>query len=134
MTLSRRRRHSLFTGRSRLAFRTLLPLRTLLLLRAFLAFRAILARRTTLPRVMPLARARRGVGFGRRRGLARPFDRLSDELLDRRHRLAVDRRHDGQRGAETPGAAGAADAMHVIVGVMRHVEIEDMAHGRNIET
>ena len=31
------------------------------------------------------------------------------------------------------GAAGAADAVDVVVGVMRHVEIEDVAHFRNVE-
>ena len=31
------------------------------------------------------------------------------------------------------GAAGAADAVDVIVGMMRHVEIEDVADGGNIE-
>ena len=34
---------------------------------------------------------------------------------------------------ERPGAAGAADAVHVIVRMMRHVEIEHVAHGRDVE-
>ena len=32
-----------------------------------------------------------------------------------------------------PGPAGAADAMDVVIGVVRHVEIEDVAHLRNVE-
>ena len=32
-----------------------------------------------------------------------------------------------------PGAAGAADAMHVVVGMVGHIEIEDVADVRNIE-
>ena len=87
------------------------------------------------------ARARRGVG----RVLARPASvrtrggspahamRLADQLLDRGDRLAVGRRHDGDRGAGLAGAAGAADAVDVVVGVMRHVEIEDVADVRNVE-
>ena len=76
-------------------------------------------------------------GSSRRRGsvagAAHPGDGLADQLLDRVDRLAVDGRDDGDGGAAQAGAAGAADAVDVIVGVMRHVEIEDVAHRRDVE-
>src|SRR5579862_3344341 len=65
---------------------------------------------------------------------SRPRDRLADEFFDRRNRLVVDRRHQRDRRAAQTGAAGAADAMDIIVGVMGDVEIEDVAHSRDIET
>ena len=37
-------------------------------------------------------------------------------------------------GAGTAGAPGAADTVHVVVGMMRNIEIEDVADGGNIET
>src|SRR3954454_1375815 len=58
---------------------------------------------------------------------------LADQLFDRCHRLEVQRGHDGDRGAGASGASGAADAMDIVVGVMRNVEIEDMACGRDVE-
>ena len=73
------------------------------------------------------------MGLGRRR-LAHPGDGLADQAFDGGHGLAVDRRHDGDGGAAQAGAAGAADAVDVIVGVMRHVEIEDVADRGDIET
>src|SRR5262249_60765566 len=72
-------------------------------------------------------------GLGRARCLALPGDGLSDQLLDRGDALAVGGRNDGDCGAAPPGAAGAADAMHVIDGMMRHIEVEDVADGGNIE-
>ena len=45
-------------------------------------------------------------------------DRLPDQLLDRGDCLGVvSTRHDGDRGAAAAGAAGAADPMHVVVGM-----------------
>ena len=58
---------------------------------------------------------------------------LSDQLLDRDHGFLVERRDDRDRGAGASGAAGAADAVDIVVGVMRHVEIEDVAGGGNVE-
>src|SRR5262249_33873073 len=51
---------------------------------------------------------------------------LSDQLLDRGDRFLIERGDDGNRGAGAAGPPGAADAMDIIIGVMRHVEIEDM--------
>src|SRR5439155_963384 len=60
-------------------------------------------------------------------------DLLADQLLDRGDRLVVVRRHDGDGGAGFSRAAGAADAVDIIVGVMRHVEIEYVADVRDVE-
>src|SRR3954463_11933964 len=61
----------------------------------------------------------------------RPADGLAGQLLDRSDSLAVGRRHDRDRSAGTSRAAGAADAMHIIVGVVRDVEVEDVADSRD---
>ncbi len=58
---------------------------------------------------------------------------LPDQPFDRGDRFVVERGDDRNRGAGAAGAAGTADAMHVIVGMMRHVEIEDVADGGNVE-
>ena len=50
-----------------------------------------------------------------------------------RERLVVGRGHERDRGAGAAGAAGAADAVDVIFGMMRHVEIEDVADFGNVE-
>src|SRR5664279_3331508 len=71
--------------------------------------------------------------LGRRR-LAHPGNRGADQPLDRGHGFAVGRRYDGDGGAGEAGAAGAADAVDVVVGMMRHVEIEDVADGGDIES
>src|SRR6185436_2174900 len=72
------------------------------------------------------------LGCGRR--LAHPGNALADQLLDRGHRLAVGTCDDGDRDAAAAGATGAADAMHVVVGVEWHIEIEDVAHVGDVET
>src|SRR5215471_6443759 len=70
---------------------------------------------------------------GRVRLFAHPRNGLPDQLLDRRDAPAVGGGNDGDGGAAASGAPGAADAMHVIVGVMRDVEVEDVADGGNVE-
>src|SRR5262252_1639356 len=70
---------------------------------------------------------------GRVRLFAHPWDGLSNQLLDRRDASAVGGRNDGDGGAAPSGASGAADAMHVVVGVMRDVEVEDVADRGNVE-
>ena len=58
---------------------------------------------------------------------------LADQLFDRRERFVVERRDHGDCGAGAAGTAGTADAMYVVIGMMRHVEIEDVADGGNIK-
>src|SRR5436309_397146 len=58
---------------------------------------------------------------------------LADQLLDRGHRLGIERGDDGDRSPGAAGAAGAADAVNVVVGMMRHIEIEDVTDHGNIE-
>ncbi len=64
---------------------------------------------------------------------AAPGNFLADQLFDRGQRLGIRRRHQRDGGTRAPGAAGAADAMHVILGMVRHVEIENVAHLGNVE-
>ena len=62
-----------------------------------------------------------------------PADRMTDQFLDFGDMLAVGSRDDRNCSSLFAGAAGAADAMHVILGMDRHVEIEDMADIGNVE-
>src|SRR5262249_3928792 len=70
---------------------------------------------------------------GRVRLFAHPGDGLPDQLLDRRDASGVGGRDDGDGGAAASRAPAAADAMHVVVGMMRDVEVEDVADGGNVE-
>ena len=81
-------------------------------------------------RTIPVStmRGRRGCRF------AHPGDRLSGQLLDRRNRFAVLGRHDADGSARASCARRTADTVHVIVGMVWHVEIEDMADVGNVET
>src|SRR5262245_60588341 len=85
---------------------------------ALFALAALLAA-TTLRRFLVRGGARRLLG---------PRDRLANRLLDRGDGFRIRRLHDRHRGAAASGAAGAADAMHIIVRMMRDVEIEHVAH------
>ncbi len=87
--------------------------------------------------VARLARRLSGFAFDRlgdRYGGFDLGDRLADQFFDRQHGLLVGRAHQRDRGAGAAGAAGTADAVHVVVGMMRDVEIIDVADGGNIET
>src|SRR6516164_401368 len=64
---------------------------------------------------------------------AHPGDGLADQLLDHRDASAVGGRNDGDGGAAPSGTPGAADAMHIVVGVVRDVEVEDVADRGNVE-
>src|SRR5262245_65201649 len=97
---------------------------------AAMAGALIAAMATTVPGALMPCRRLRFVGAGR---LAHPGDGLSDQLLDCGHRLRIDRAHDGDGGAALAGAPGAADPVHIVVGVVRHVEIEYVADVRDIE-
>src|SRR5262249_9626798 len=66
-------------------------------------------------------------------GAADPGYRLTDEFFYRNHGLLIARRYDGNGCAASARATGTADAMDVIVGVVRDIEIEDVADIGNIE-
>jgi len=61
-------------------------------------------------------------------------DRTADQLFDRLDELVVAWRRQHESVTQSPGATGAADAMHVIVGMKRHVEIENVRNRGDIET
>src|SRR5713226_4127577 len=79
------------------------------------------------PRCRAFAGLNPGATFGVRNG-------LTDQLFNGDDGFLIERSNDGDRGAGAPRTAGAADAMDVVVGVMRHVEVEDVTGGGNIET
>src|SRR6185312_5407333 len=77
-----------------------------------------------------------GGGFLRRFGHFRralgPRNAAADQPLDGGDSLVViARRDDGDGDAALAGAAGTADAMDVIIGMVRYVEIEDVADVRD---
>src|SRR5262245_31296423 len=57
----------------------------------------------------------------------------ADQLDDGLNEFAVIRCRQSEGAALAPGAAGAADAVDIILGMDRHVEIEHMAHADDIE-
>src|SRR5262249_25560500 len=63
----------------------------------------------------------------------RPGHGLADELFYRGDGLVVGGGGDRYRCAAAAGPARAADAMNIIIGMMRHVEIEDVAHIGDVE-
>src|SRR5713101_3022624 len=65
--------------------------------------------------------------------IAGPWYGLADEFFYRNHRFLIAGRHDGNRCAASSRATRTADAMYVIVGVVRDIEIEDMTDIGNIE-
>ena len=60
-------------------------------------------------------------------------DGRADQLFDRGDALAILGRGQSEGAALSAGAAGAADAVHVILGMVRHVEAEDVRHALDIE-
>src|SRR5215468_5468004 len=61
-------------------------------------------------------------------------DFLADQAGDGLDILAVMRRGQREGASLAPGAAGAADAMDVVVGMHGHVEIEDMRETDDVQT
>src|SRR5438094_301886 len=62
-----------------------------------------------------------------------PWDVLANQPFDRGHRLVIGWGDDGDRCPSETGAAGAADPVNVVIGMMRHVEIDDVAYGGDVE-
>src|SRR5689334_11863242 len=60
-------------------------------------------------------------------------DGASDQSLDRGNVLAVLGRGEHEGAALPPGPAGAADPVHIIFGVVRHIEAEDVRQALDIE-
>ena len=128
--------------------------RLALFLRLGFALRRLFAGRFSLGGglggLVALATATRTAARGFRRGLVlfrafrrsrritewvlEPRNLFFDQLLDRLEILGIAGRANHQRLARAAGAAGAADAVDIVLGVARHIEVEHMAHRRNIET
>jgi len=70
--------------------------------------------------------------FGRGR-FVHPWDRLTDQAFDSANGLVVDRRDNRDGGTASAGSARTTDAMNIVIRVMRDVEIEDVAHFRDVE-
>src|SRR5262245_5513389 len=62
-----------------------------------------------------------------------PRNVAADQLDDGYDELAVIGRAQGEGATLAAGAAGAADAMDIVLGVYRHIEIEHMAHADDVE-
>ena len=56
------------------------------------------------------------------------FDLFSNKSLDRLHMLGIFHDHERESIADGFGAACPADAMDVILRVVRYIEIDDVAH------
>src|SRR5690606_20927883 len=69
----------------------------------------------------------------RRVGTLPGRDGQSGELFDIGDRLAIFWRDERERAAGGARAAGAADAVDVIIGVPRRVEVEHVAHAFDVE-
>src|SRR6478735_6041828 len=72
-----------------------------------------------------LAQAQRIHGLGR--GQVHLFHRLAGGLFDGTQQVLLPRRHEQDRFTGTAGTARAADAVHVGLGVMRDVVVDDVA-------
>src|SRR5690606_19622283 len=68
------------------------------------------------------------------RRIADPDRCFVRDLLDLLDELQLFLRHERRRKAFPARAARSADAVHVIISRPRHVEVEDVAYLRNIET
>jgi hypothetical protein len=58
---------------------------------------------------------------------------LIDESLNGGNVLGIFGGHEGERIASGLGAPGAADAMNVILGMLRNVEVDDVADIRDVQ-
>ena len=58
---------------------------------------------------------------------------LPGEALDRAHQAALSRVHQGHGNPRAPGAAGTADAVHIVFCLARRVEIDHVADASHID-
>ena len=84
---------------------------------------------------------RAGLGFFKQRrvGVGEVFhfhtrDCLADEAFDGEHMRRILGHHDGEGVAAVFGAAGAADAVDVIFGMLRHVVVDDVADVGDVQS
>ncbi|ODN71785.1 hypothetical protein A6302_00928 [Methylobrevis pamukkalensis] len=61
------------------------------------------------------------------------MDRVAGQLLDRREILGIRRTDEGDRGAAAAGASRPADAVDIVLGMGRNVEVVDVAHLGDVE-
>src|SRR5688500_13569966 len=97
--------------------------------------RRLLARRSNRT-ILPGRSMRRrlsGTGSYTLGPFLQPNNVLARQPFDRVDSLAVMRSDDRHGGAGAAGAARATDAMHIVVRVMRDVEIEHVTDVRNIK-
>src|SRR5437899_2849569 len=80
-----------------------------------------------LPLIGTAALVAPAVDFGKRYFLADQGDDGGDET-------AILWRCDGKGAALEPGTAGTADTMNIVLGMDRHVEIEDVRQALDVET
>ena len=81
-------------------------------------------------RARDLEAPRAQVGHGRHR---RDFDLLLGHRFDAAQQAMLARLDERDRGAVAPGAAGAADAVDVVVGRGRHVVVDDVRQLLDVE-
>jgi hypothetical protein len=81
---------------------------------------------------MPMARIGQGDRHERVVIERRDGDLATDERLDVRQRDRLGLAAEADRVARRAGARGAADAVHVIFGILRQVVVENVAHARNV--
>ncbi len=86
------------------------------------------------------ARRRAGLGFFKQRGVAvieifqlHARDFLADEAFDGENVRRILGHHDGEGVAGVLRAAGAPDAVDVILGMLRHVVVDDVADVRDVQ-
>src|SRR5262245_43972436 len=75
--------------------------------------------------------ARRGACRRGRCRLVDPRNGLADQAFNGMDCFTVNRSDNRDCRPGTPGPAGTTDAVHIVVGVMRHIEIEHMTHFGN---
>src|SRR6185437_2748970 len=73
-----------------------------------------------------------GEGFGADAANLDRRDLLADQLLDRLDETPVIGYRQGESAAFAPGAAGATEAIDVILDMDRHVEIEHVRHALDV--
>ena len=93
----------------------------------------MLARRPTAVLALLRARLLLGVGLGPVALDGVVGDLLVDQLVDLVQEGAVVLGHEGDRAPRAAHARGSPDAVHVVLRVLGHVEVEHVGHALNVE-